>query len=161
MTTALFIGRFQPFHNGHLWALNQILIDCDHILIGIGSSQYKNTEENPYSYEERELMIKRALKENNISNYSILPIPDTNDCDLWIPNTIKIINDNNKKFDIVYSGSPITKTLFSDAGYRVKDIPRNNNLSSTEIRELVKNKDMHWHKLVPKAIVEFLENKNY
>jgi len=55
---ALFIGRFQPFHSGHLDAIKQI--SEEEIIIGIGSSQYSKTEENPYSFEERKKMIKKS-----------------------------------------------------------------------------------------------------
>ena len=49
--TALFIGRFQPFHSGHVDAIKQI--SEKEIIIGIGSSQYSGTDDNPYSFEER------------------------------------------------------------------------------------------------------------
>ena len=59
----LFIGRFQPFHLGHLSVVKDIVArnDVGEIIIGVGSSQYDNTEENPYSYEIREEMINRIL----------------------------------------------------------------------------------------------------
>lgn len=58
---ALFIGRFQPLHAGHM---SQILI-ASHIakkvIIGIGSANMKNTDDNPLSAQTRELLIQRAL----------------------------------------------------------------------------------------------------
>ena len=59
MKKALFIGRFQPFHQGHLDAIKQI--SEDEIIIGIGSSQYSKTDDNPYSFEERQKMIEKTL----------------------------------------------------------------------------------------------------
>jgi nicotinamide-nucleotide adenylyltransferase len=50
MLKALFIGRFQPLHLGHLDALKQI--SKEEIIIGIGSSQYSGTKENPYNFEQ-------------------------------------------------------------------------------------------------------------
>ena len=50
---ALYIGRFQPFHKGHLKILQKLAKKYDEIIIGIGSSQYSNTLENPFTSEER------------------------------------------------------------------------------------------------------------
>ena len=40
---ALFIGRFQPFHLGHLLLLQRLSTQYEEIIIGIGSSQYHDT----------------------------------------------------------------------------------------------------------------------
>jgi len=52
MKTGLIIGRFQPFHNGHLYAIKNALKKVDELVIAIGSSQYVNTEDNPFSFEK-------------------------------------------------------------------------------------------------------------
>ena len=59
---ALFIGRFQPFHIGHLKVILEASKKYKKIIIGIGSSQYCNTIDNPFTYEERKLMIDESLK---------------------------------------------------------------------------------------------------
>lgn len=46
--TALFVGRFQPFHLGHLKVIKDILKKNDFIVIAIGSSDEKNTDKNPF-----------------------------------------------------------------------------------------------------------------
>jgi len=43
MTTALIIGRFQPFHLGHLLLIKEAAKEADIIVIGIGSSQESRT----------------------------------------------------------------------------------------------------------------------
>jgi len=48
MTTGLIIGRFQPFHKGHLHAIEHALKEVDELIIAVGSSQYVNTEDNPW-----------------------------------------------------------------------------------------------------------------
>ena len=73
---ALYLGRFQPFHLGHLDAIDQIIADgVDRIIVGIGSSQEELTRANPFSYDERKEMINRVLIDSNIK-FEICSIPD-------------------------------------------------------------------------------------
>ena len=72
---ALFIGRFQPFHNGHLKVIQNSINLYDEVIIGIGSAQYSNTTDNPFTAEERKLMIERSLKKAGFGNYKIILIP--------------------------------------------------------------------------------------
>ena len=68
---ALFIGRFQPFHLGHLHVIKKYYNKYDILFIGIGSSQYHHTAENPFTYEERKSMIELTLNAGQINNYRI------------------------------------------------------------------------------------------
>jgi nicotinamide-nucleotide adenylyltransferase len=72
---ALLIGRFQPFHKGHLQVIKKILGEVDSLIIVIGSSQHKNNLENPLSADEREEMIKRVLEQEGLKNYAIFQVP--------------------------------------------------------------------------------------
>ena len=59
----LMVGRFQPFHNGHLYLSNQILQECDELIIAIGSAQFNYIYKDPFTAGERVLMIHAALLE--------------------------------------------------------------------------------------------------
>ena len=74
----IYIGRFQPFHKGHLYAVKEVLNEVDELIIGIGSAQESHTLENPFTAGERMLMIKSALAEAGVDSYKvyIVPIPD-------------------------------------------------------------------------------------
>ena len=43
--------------------------EYDKIIIGIGSSQYSNISDNPFTVNERKLMIDRSLKKAGINNF--------------------------------------------------------------------------------------------
>ena len=58
---SLFIGRFQPFHNGHLKVIKHLSTTYEEIIIGIGSSQYHNESENPFTADERKKMIEESM----------------------------------------------------------------------------------------------------
>ncbi len=62
----LFVGRFNPFHLGHLKAVEQILELEDELIIAIGSTQESHTTSDPFTAGERLLMIRAAIKEANI-----------------------------------------------------------------------------------------------
>ena len=124
---ALFIGRFQPFHPGHLDAIKQI--SENEIIIGIGSSQYSNTDDNPYSFEERKDMIEKALKNKN-KKYKIIAIPDIHDENNWVDHVKKTV----PHFDIVYTGNDWVEKLFTEKNILTKDIKINIPISGTKIR---------------------------
>ncbi|MEK7065274.1 MAG: nicotinamide-nucleotide adenylyltransferase [Patescibacteria group bacterium] len=129
--TALFIGRFQPFHSGHLDAIKQI--SEKEIIIGIGSSQYSGTDDNPYSFEERKKMIEQALTGLDI-NYKIVAVPDIHDAKNWVAHVEKIVG----RFNIVYTGNDLVRRLFEEKKYKVKSIKININISGTELRKKMK-----------------------
>lgn len=57
----LYIGRFQPFHKGHLSVVLEALDHCDKLIIAIGSAQESGTEKNPFAFELRKELIRRSL----------------------------------------------------------------------------------------------------
>jgi nicotinamide-nucleotide adenylyltransferase len=154
MTQGLFIGRFQPFHLGHLKDVKEALEEVDELVIGIGSSQEKDTEENPFSVEERIEMIEFVLAAEDIGNYTIFPIPDFNDDKKWLEHVETLLPE----FDIVYTGNDWTERCFKEK-YKVKKIKLIENISSTIIRDKIL-KNENWQDIVPKKTVEFLEKIN-
>ncbi|HLC65847.1 MAG TPA: nicotinamide-nucleotide adenylyltransferase [Candidatus Nanoarchaeia archaeon] len=153
MAVGLFVGRFQPFHNGHLFDIKEALKDVDELIIAIGSSQHKNTKENPLSFEERAEMIEDVLLSNNIKNFTIFPVPDYQNDNKWL----KHIETLLPEFDIVYTGNDRVISIFKKQKiYKVKKVKLLKGVSSTIIRYLIK-KSGDWKPLVPKEVASFLE----
>jgi nicotinamide-nucleotide adenylyltransferase len=153
----LFIGRFQPFHNGHLELIKNIKDKYDEIIIGIGSSQYSYEIHNPFSVEERKLMIEKSLKLNRIDNYVIIEIPDIHNYPKWVSHVESLVSD----FDVVISNSKLTTTLFNNKGYKVikTKFYNRNNYSGKKIREnIITNKP--WEQLIPKTVVDIIKEIN-
>ena len=150
MKRGLFIGRFQPFHLGHLQDIEYALKEVDELIIGIGSSNENGTKDNPFTIKERVEMIDLALPANNISNYTIFPIPDFHDDKKWVEHIETLVPE----FDTVYTGNDWTEKCFKGK-YRVKRVNMVEGVSSTIIRNrIINNKD--WQSLVPKEVVEFI-----
>ena len=106
--SALIIGRFQPFHKGHLSVIKMVAEKSDSIIIGIGSAQLSHTFENPFTAGERHLMISRALRHEGIDNCYLVPIVDINQYSLWVAHVESMV----PPFDTVYSNNPLTRRLF-------------------------------------------------
>jgi len=153
MQRALFIGRFQPFHNAHLEDIREILEKHGEIIIGIGSSQEKRTKDNPFSYSERKEMVSKALKSNKIKNFKIYPVPDFYDDAKWTSH----IREKLPKFDVVYSGNEWTLKCLANHGIKTKKINLVKNISSTRIRKMIA-KGKSWEMLVPKEINIYIKN---
>jgi bifunctional NMN adenylyltransferase/nudix hydrolase len=75
---AVLIGRFEPFHNGHMANVMQAFELADHVQILIGSSYQPRTPKNPFKYHERQDMIERSLDEvgDKSEFVTISAIPD-------------------------------------------------------------------------------------
>jgi len=159
MTTALFIGRFQPFHKGHLSAIKEIFKEADKLIIGVGSSQYSNTKENPFSFEERFKMIENTLVKEGISDYTIFPIPDIKEDNKWVEHVRVLL----PKFNIVYSSNPLVIRLFKDSKYYKKDefklkkVKIVKGVTSTIIRSAMK-KGSAWKRFVPEESKKIIES---
>jgi nicotinamide-nucleotide adenylyltransferase len=148
--TALLIGRYQPFHKGHLEVVKQILNESDELIIGIGSAQYSHTKDNPFTAGERLEMIRAALDAEGISRdrYWIIPIQDINNNSVWAHH-IKAICPN---FDVIYTRNPLATRLFKEGGIKVKAQPLFDRhiYSGTSIREeMIDSGD--WEKFIPLA----------
>ena len=152
----VFVGRFQPFHLGHLIVSKSILEEVDELIIVIGSAQYSHTIENPFTSGERMTMIRQALREERIpyEDYWIVPVPDVHRHMMWVAEVVGY----TPKFSVVYGNEPLTRRLFMEAGFDVKSIPfqKRDQYSSTEIRErMLVGKN--WQSLVPKSVATFIE----
>ena len=152
---ALYIGRFQPFHNGHLLVMQSLSSKYDEIIIGIGSSQDWDTSENPFSEEERMQMITRSLDAAGIQKYRVVSIPDIHDPPRWVSHVRSIIPD----FDVVITNNPFTQSLFIDKGYRVEGTPyfQHRLFSGKEIRRRMLH-DEPWVDLVPIAVCRIIKD---
>ena len=154
MKKALILGRFQPLHRGHLSLFEAVIDDGYELLIGIGSSIEKRTENNPYSSNERSKMIKAVLS-NYECKYKIYEIPDINNHDLYVKHLENIV----PAFDVVYSGNNLVKILFENAGYHV-NLPKIINREAWQgasIRQAMKVGD-DWEMDVPANVAKIISN---
>jgi nicotinamide-nucleotide adenylyltransferase len=149
----LFIGRFQPFHLGHLYAIEFALGRVDNLSIGIGSSNRSNEKRNPFTADERKEMILSSLGQSELKKISIYYIPDVDDHEKWTYHVDSIIPN----YDVVFSNDDFTRELFKKRGSQVVSVPLQQRtiLSGTEIRAKIAS-DHDWSGLVPSGTANVL-----
>ncbi|MFC4548987.1 MULTISPECIES: nicotinamide-nucleotide adenylyltransferase [Halorussus] len=153
MNRGFYIGRFQPFHNGHLSVVETISEEVDELVLGIGSAGDSHTRHDPFTAGERIMMITKSLVDLDLVTYAV-PIEDLDRNSVWVSHVQSMSPD----FDIAYSNNPLVIQLFTEAGVEVRQSPMFNRgvLEGTEVRDrMVKGEN--WEKLVPDAVVEIVE----
>jgi len=156
LTTGLYVGRFQPFHTGHLEAVKHILSHVDDLIILVGSAQHSHTVENPFTAGERLTMIKLALKEAGIdpARYMVTPLPDAEFHKVWVAHLLS----QTPEFQLAFTNEPLTGRLLKEAGIRVERIPfyHREIYSARKVRQRMLN-GSDWETLLPRSIVAYLK----
>ncbi|MBU0531700.1 MAG: nicotinamide-nucleotide adenylyltransferase, partial [Candidatus Uhrbacteria bacterium] len=153
MGTCVFVGRFQPFHNGHLMVVKGMAKTCGKVIIVIGSAQESNTAKNPFTATERKDMIQRSLQDIDLIpqfDIDFREIEDMKDDGAWADAVIDACGD----ISIVWTGDEWTKKCFEDKGIEVKDIVEVPGISATMIRDKIKNGDEFWRDSVPEEVAK-------
>lgn len=112
MKLIVYIGRFQPFHYGHLGQIRNEYkdMDCDGqqvkllMLLGTESRVEHRTFKNPFFYGERRQMILDSLEDNELHHINIEPIYDHPSDKVWQYDVIQLINKYKQDYfkDDVY-----------------------------------------------------------
>jgi nicotinamide-nucleotide adenylyltransferase len=144
----LLVGRFQPFHKGHLTAIDFGLSKVENLWVGIGSSNKSYEKRNPFTADERKEMILSSLDSTRLNRIQIYYIPDIGDHEKWTYHIDSIV----PTYDVVFSNDDFTITLYKKRGKNVIEVPllERNVISGTNIRDMiVSGKD--WANLVPEG----------
>ena len=159
--SGLMIGRFQPFHNGHLKLAKQILKDCNELIIAVGSSQFNFTFSNPFTAGERVYFIHQSLLEAKIdlSKVYVVPILNLENNAIWVQHLKSML----PKFNSIYTGNKFVQELLSSGSetlnVRTPLFYDTNNCNGTNIRmNIVMDKE--WKQHVPDAVFRIISDLN-
>ncbi len=164
-------GRFQLFHNDHLYYALEAKKQCKKLIVGITSPENVSLirEEvdphrsipsaNPFTFYERFNMVKLALLEAGVKreDFEIVPYPI-------------------ERPEILYNYVPLSATsfftIYDKWGYeklhRLKELgygtvvlfdDREKKMCSTDIRQAIID-GTEWKQLVPNAVYEYLIENN-
>jgi nicotinamide-nucleotide adenylyltransferase len=148
-----YIGRFQPYHDGHHHMVSAISDEVDELVLGIGSADDSHTPRNPFTAGERVMMVATALREFDLPTY-VVPIEDLERNAVWVSH----VQSMSPAFDVAYSNNPLVVRLFEEAGVEVRQSPmfRREVLEGAEIRERMESGD-GWRANLPDAVVDVVE----
>lgn len=148
------LGRFQPFHKGHLSVIREVLSECDDLVVVIGSAEESHTVSNPFTAGERYQMILSCLEPDERPRVHIIPVRDINRYSAWVNH----LESYAPPFEVVYSNSDLTRSLFADAGYKVRKTKAYSMrcYSGTEVRRRIVA-DGRWKDLVPSPVATLVE----
>lgn len=149
----LVIGRFQPFHNGHEYLIEQITADVDELIVGIGSAGQSHTVANPYTSGERVQMVDPVVEPLETRCYSI-PIPDIDRNAMWVSHIATLC----PAFDVIFTNNPFVERLFREAGFDVRGTPlhRREVYRGSEVRRRMLDGE-EWASLVPDPVEAVVE----
>jgi nicotinamide-nucleotide adenylyltransferase len=159
ITRGLMIGRFQPFHNGHLCLTRQILKECSELIIVIGSAQFNYIYKDPFTAGERMLMIHEALLESlvDLKRCYIIPITNDENNSRWFAYLKSMV----PPFNSLYSGNILVTNLTSSSSHKEIRIiepryERKMEYNGTSIRRKIANGEK-WKKFVPASVYRIIE----
>ena len=147
-----YIGRYQPFHDGHQHMVEEIAAEVDELVLGIGSAGDSHTTRNPFTAGERVMMVTKAVEDLDVTTY-VVPIEDLDRNSVWVSH----VRSMTPRFDVAYSNNPLVVRLFEEAGVEVRQSPmfRRDVLEGTELRErMIRGRE--WEGLVPDAVVDVI-----
>jgi nicotinamide-nucleotide adenylyltransferase len=153
MTRGFYIGRFQPYHDGHHSMVSEIAEDVDELVLGIGSAGDSHTTHDPFTAGERIMMVTKSLRELDMTTYAV-PIEDLDRNSVWVSH----VQSMSPAFDVAYSNNPLVIRLFTEAGIEVRQSPMFNRevLEGSEVRErMIEGGD--WESLLPDPAVNVIE----
>jgi nicotinamide-nucleotide adenylyltransferase len=155
MKRALFVGRFQPFHHGHYYAIKKLLKKFSEVVVVIGSSEDSYSPENPFTCGERIEMMRACFTKGDLGRLIIVPVPDINDNRIWVEHVFMHIPN----VDSVYSNNQLVKMLFSKHGILVNtiDFYDRGPKEGSNIRRMMADGDRTWTKHVPPKAVLCLD----
>jgi nicotinamide-nucleotide adenylyltransferase len=153
----LLVGRFQPFHQGHLAAVRAIRAARPEtpLVVGVGSAQASHTPLNPFTAGERIDMIELALEEAQIDRVRAYPIPDVNRHAVWVAHVVSLV----PAFDRVHTNNPLTRLLFEAEGFAVEapTLVERGRFEGRSIRAAMAAGE-EWSHEVPPAVTAFLRS---
>ena len=90
----IYIGRFQPFHLGHLRTLKLALEQSEKVVLILGSHRVAPNIRNPWSAAERIQMIRACLKPEDRDRISFLAVRDWLYSDnLWLASVQRQVSE--------------------------------------------------------------------
>ena len=164
-STLIYVGRFEPPHNGHFGTIRKALEQTDKMLLFIGSHEVCRSLRNPFATEERIEMLRIVLTEEEQKKITIIPIHDSNyNHQEWVKELKEKANALSQASQFAIIGHKKDNTsyyldLFPE--WEFLEMPLlENGLSSSEIRDKWFSETLTEKDGIPLAIYSYLKSKD-
>lgn len=162
---SIVIGRFQPFHNGHLALVDQATKDCDILVVVLGSADRPADIKNPFTEADRAQMITNVVMENfKDRNFAIrfVAVHDHDDDQKWLQELRTRVAPIIEESDVTLFGhkkddSSYYLDLFPTWEYNEVAI-QEDGLSATDIRKQLLKYNKIPKERLPSGVIHFLEH---
>ncbi len=177
----IYTGRFQPFHNGHLYIINELqrtYVDdtiCIAIIRDVPINDRKSDfdrqvdmmlrkERNPYDADTTLKLITEIIHDNNLNNVVTTLMPRASD-ETW--DLIESLFGENRVW--VFTENQVTEDLwekeksgfYASKGEKLVKIPINKTINGSDIRCSVYNNDFIGLKeVLPDNVIRYLRDHN-
>ena len=141
---AVFIGRFQPPHLGHVAMLEHALSSAKEVIVVLGSAFQARTPKNPFTWQERQAMIEACLAPEQRERLRFLPMADFYNEARWVQAVQTGVQALLPSAKAGYTPRVALIAHFKDASseylsqfptWHRLDFPRQNHTDATAIRE--------------------------
>lgn len=163
----IYIGRFQPFHKGHLHIVEQMMKECRKVVVVIGSANKGNTERNPLTYYERKTIIDKVIGDLGYQyRVNVVGIDDRKDISndsSWGEYVKEQLSLQGIEFDAIYEGYELERVYwYSTLNIPVTWLDRVFDISATKVREALKqdNRELY-EKYMPESLHKDFDNLRY
>lgn len=136
MNIGIYIGRFQPFHNGHYQTISIALQRYDKVIIVVGSANRRPTSKNPWSFAQRKAMILACFDDPRLNIISMDDFFDNRQWVSQIKTTIENTYGHCNNYELIghhKDSSSYYLDLFKP--WQVFDVDFLNGISASDIRE--------------------------
>jgi bifunctional NMN adenylyltransferase/nudix hydrolase len=184
---AVYIGRFNPFHLGHAYVLEQALKKYKLVIVLVGSAFQPRMPKNPFTYEERKEMIETwklnwSFDPTKVGSLVVLPMRDFASNNMWIKSVQSTVHNAMRKFCLerneILTDVTITGSDRDDTTWYLEAFPQWNkdlvpamqhkpgtasDLSATSVRQVMYESDMALEKVatlgdkLPASTIRFIE----
>ena len=167
--TAVLIGRFQPFHNGHLALLQQALQIAQQVVVVLGSAYQARSPKNPFTWQEREQLIQACLPADQAARVRCVPVRDYYNEPRWVQAVMTAVHTqvpNGERIALVgHFKDASSEYLARFPGWELLSLPRQGNFDGTPTREIYWNLQelphttmwQQLHPLLPTAVAGWLQ----
>lgn len=142
--TAVVIGRFQPFHDGHAAVLREALARAPRVIVVLGSAYQARSPRHPFSWAERAEMVRLALTEAERARVEFLPLRDLYDETAWVEAVRQGVQRMAGHDEVLLVGH--FKDATSDylrrfAPWQLVSLPRQHRVDATQLRAALYESD--------------------